>query len=255
MELEQDQMEQVSGVESTPSPEASEPAQQESTPEQSQEGASGAASKQDVPFHEHPRFKELIETKNQYAKQIEQLQRQINELGKPKATVQEDPLLARLKTIDPEFGSRFEKLTAMEQKLAEIEARNQQLESDRIRETAVKTIDGLHEQNKVPSELRDMYNSQIELMAMRNPDLGLKDLPEVYKQVHDKVSKYMDSLKRQERESYVQDKRKDASLPGTQPRGKAVEAGKDFQFSKNPEEARAQLINRVRQLSRAGNET
>lgn len=243
-------MEQVSGENTTPSPEAS-----ESAPQQEAEGQQAQAKEtNDVPFHEHPRFKELVSQKNQYADEIKQLQRQIAELGKPKESPKEDPLLARLKGIDPEFGARIEQLSATQQELQELRAWKQQMETERVREQAVRSIGEMHESNKVPSELRPMYEAMIEQKARANPNLGLKDLPSVYKEIHDSFSKYLEGTKRQVTESYVKGKKQDASLPASTSKGKAVDPGKAFQFSKNPEEARAQLISRVRQLSRASDE-
>lgn len=251
MEIEQEQMEQVSGENATPSPEAS-----ESAPQQVAEGQQEQtqARSNDVPFHEHPRFKELVSQKNEYADQIKQLQRQIGELSRPKDLPKEDPLLTRLKGIDPEFGARFEQLSATQQELQELRTWKQQMETERVREQAVRSIGDMHESNKVPSELRPMYEAMIEQRARANPNLGLKDLPGVYKDIHDSFSKYLEGTKRQVTESYVKDKKKDASLPASTSKGKAVEPGKNFQFSKNPDEARAQLVSRITQLSRANNE-
>src|SRR5690606_30305001 len=73
----------------------------------------------------------------------------------------------------------------------------------------------LHEEYKVPQELRDFYYSQLVVEAQRNPNMPISKLPEVYKQVHERMSKFLDGQRRDERGRYVATKKADARIPGT----------------------------------------
>lgn len=252
------------GVESEASPEpqteSSEPAAEVSTSaeqEQSQQSDTPTQEKQ-APFNNHPRFKELIDQKNEYANQVKQMQAQYAEMerrfkaleshrqpAQPKA---EDPLIARLKGIDPEFGSEFGNL---KETLQQFQTWQKAQDNERVRSQAYGTIDRLHEENKVAPEWRDIYKEQIEAAVLRNPKLELEDLPNLYKDVHAKFSKQIDDIRRAERESYVAAKKTDAKMPNSISKGKAVTPGGEPQWSKDPTEARAQLIKRVLKMSKA----
>lgn len=222
---------QTSDAQSAPSseeqPVQNEPAQQGTQAEPAQE------SKQEsqVPFHEHPRFKELVEQKNRYAEEakstaqrLAELEKRLSSQSQPKP--QENPLLSRLKGIDPEFGDFMEKMYHDAQKVRELESWKAQKEGEELRTRAIGEMRKLHDEHKVPANLRDLYQSQIELAAMRDPNLGLKDLPGLYKQVHDTYSKLLDEAKRAERESYVSAKKTDSKVPTSQPKGTTVKPGK-----------------------------
>lgn len=211
-----------------------------------------------TPFHEHPRFRELVEQKNKYAESYKTLEQQYKQMAKqleelnsrmsPKK--EEDPLVARLKGIDPEFGERFEKLSSTEKELAELRQWREQMEMDRIRTSAVNTVSQLHTQNKVPAELQEFYNEQLEAMYARNPQAFLSDINSAYKTVHDRVSKILESRDRATRESYVSAKKADSKAPSSQPKGKPVNTGQE-ELSSDPEVARKQVISRVLKHTKA----
>jgi hypothetical protein len=214
-----------------------------------------------TPFHEHPRFKELVEQKNKYADSYKQLENRYAEMEKQLRTLSErtkpqetqDQLIARLKGIDPEFGERFEKLDATQKELAELRSWRQQVEAEQTRTQAVNTVMTLHSQNKVPDDLQQLYNEQLEAMYARDPKNFVRDIQGAYKHVHERMSKLLDSVKRQERESYVSNKSQDAKVPTSQPKGKSVNHSKPEEYSKNPDEAKAQLVRRIIQQSKASN--
>jgi len=239
----------------------------ESSGQDTQESASNPAqadnqttAETQLPFHEHPRFKELIEQKNQFAqqsqeasRQIRAMQQQIQQMQQHSQTAKqrEDALHARLKGIDPEFGERFAKIDGSLTQLEELRQWKQQMETQQVRERGVNYVNSQHEANKVPSEWRDIYNAQIEAAIRSNPNAQLEDLPNIYKGVHAAMSKLMDSQKRAVTESYVTDKKKDASLPTT-PKGKALNTSKQAQtWSKDSSEARSQLVARIRDQLKA----
>lgn len=257
MNLEQEGTEQIeSGATESPSPEAT---SSESTPAPQQNVAT-AEHKPDTqtPFHEHPRWKEVVEQKNQALKETRQLQSQMAEMQKrfesmSKPAKQADPMIERLKGVDPEFASYMEQIAGSKQDIQALREWQQRVETDRVRTEAVNSVNRLHEQNKVPENLRELYNTQLEQLVSKNPQARLEDIPVLFKQVHDQYSKIIDDIKRSERESYVKSKTKDAGLPAS-PKGKAVTPSGKFEWSKNPDEAKAQMIQRIVKMSKASND-
>lgn len=239
-----------------PSSEAQAPV--ESTPAAPVEAA--PASPDPAPFHEHPRFKELVEQKNTYAQQtkalqdqIAQMQARMEQLSKPAQQPKPaDELHQRLKGIDPVFGERFEQLEAARQQVEEMRAWKEEMERERTRTQAVQTVNSLHEQHKVAAEDRDLYQSLLELQIQKNPTARMEDLPALYKNVHEMVSKRYDALKRSERESYVKEKSVDSKVPSSQPKGKAVSHNRETDFSKmDPETARREAVSQIVKQMRA----
>jgi hypothetical protein len=224
------------------------------TPEAQQ--ASGEQKQQDnTPFHEHPRFKELIEEKNAYRRELDEMKRQLQTMQTPrseKTQEEKDALIERLKSIDPEFGERFAQLNMTAKELQELKAWKQSMETQTVREKAINSINSLHSEHKVPKEMQDFYNAAIEAEARNNPRMGLQDLPQVYKAVHERFSKYLDTVKRSERESYVKDKTQDAKAPTTQSKGKSVTPNVRKQFSGDEAEQRKETVDEVLKLMRAG---
>jgi hypothetical protein len=224
---------------------------QMSQADDAQESAPKQEAPKETPFHEHPRFKELVEQKNRYAEEsksyaqrLQEMERRLQELSQPKVQKQEDPLLARLKGIDPEFGERFAKLTSQEQELQELKSWKAQFEADQLRTRAVSELSKLHEENKVSPEMRKIYDAQIQAAATANPRLGLQDLPNLYKQVHETFSKMIDDAKRAERESYVASKKADAKAPTSQPKGTTVKPSRS-KPSGTPAEQREQMMKEI----------
>ncbi len=263
-------MEELEQINSDVQNEASSEPQTESAeaPQAEQSAQAGDINNQtedkQVPFHEHPRFRELVEQKNQFASRVKEYEQRLSDMdsrlkqaseAQKVSQTQEDKLISRLKQIDPEFGGRIEEMHNKLSKLDQFEQWQQQMEVDRVRTQAVQTINSLHTENKVPKEWQEVINSQIELSVMRNPNLGIQDLPNVYKQVHSSFSKLMEGVKRSERESYVVDKKQDAKTPQT-PKGKPVSsAPSKSELSNNPDEARNQLVSQVLKEMRAGRNT
>lgn len=259
-DLEQQVESQVeSGVEQAASPEpqsqpeqVAQPAEQEAKPE---------ANKQpDAPFHEHPRFRELVEQKNQYAEMVKRLETQqkamearfksMEETSKPKV---EDPLLKRLKDIDPEFGERFEKLSSQERELQELRDWRNQMQEQQFVSSALSEIRGLHSKNNVSPELQAKYEKELDFAYRSGQIRSLDDVKATYKAVHEDYSKLLDSVKRSERESYVATKKKDGAIPASQPKGKPAGNTKGPEFSKDPTIARQELIKRILSASKEDN--
>lgn len=226
----------------------SEPAEQASSqpanPDQAEVSQETKASEANVPFHEHPRFKELIEQKNAYQqrwteqqKQVEALYAKLESLEKAntnQSSKQADALIERLKSIDPEFAGRIEQLTQLPTQLKSIEERlnqadqmQQAQQNQQLYTQAMSKLDSLYKANSVPDNLKDMYQEHIEnyiyKVESQGQKLGLKDLDQVFNTTHEKLSKFFDQYGRQIKESYVTEKKKDAT-PVSQTGGVPVRA-------------------------------
>lgn len=233
-------------------------------PESSSEGAAQAAPKQQqdtTPFHEHPRFKELVEQKNESLKRYQDMESRYKAIeqqlssfrdSQPKAPTETDQLIADLKKVDPRLANVIEaQLKASETsktvqaRLDAFERQSQEASRQNVLMTAVGKINSLHESNKMSDFGKQFINSQLDI-AYRNGSLNAADIKAVeaaYNQASTAIKKAFEEAKRTERESYVQDKKKDSSVPTSQPKGApAKPAAKKTQFSKDPETARAQVV-------------
>lgn len=235
--------------EPTSTPETSSAAPKESsTPEGQQTKTQTETS---VPYD---RFKEVIEQKNEYAKSVQDLQARLDALekqAKPVTPAQEDALLKELKAVNPEFAARFEKMQTATSRLEQLESDWKASQANQTKEMVTSQLTRLHDDAKVPKELRDFYESQITKIATGNPKLGIKDLPAVYKEVHDRMSKFLDQRDREKTASYVEGKKKDASVPATSKGQKTDNAPKKAEWSKDESTRRQQLVDRIRNHMKA----
>lgn len=211
----------------------------ESTPE-----AAETQSAKEAPFHEHPRFKELIEEKNQYAASLREMQTELARLrdsvnSRP-TEAKKDALVEKLRGIDPELAARIERSGQTDQTVAELQQQIQSQQVERIRDQASSELNRLYSENKIPSDAQRFYRSAIKDMADANPNASIKDLPKYFKEVHETFSKYTESLKRSDRESYVTGKKADAKAPTGQPKGQAAKPSKPG-TSKDAELARSEI--------------
>lgn len=209
-----------------------------------------------TPFHEHPRFKELIEQKNQEAsarKALEDrysnLEKQFSELSKPKQAEEKDDLIEDLKQIDPRLAARLE---AYNKTLPQFEAMQQKLanyEKQQYQERAVSQVNSLHEANKVAPEVKQMINNELDRLYMTGQ---LKDIKAAYENTHSQIKKWQDGIERATREAYVKDKTKDSKIPASTPKGEKTDSkGKAFAFAKNKDEALAQVVGRYLKTAKA----
>lgn len=211
-----------------------------------------AKSEAQAPFHEHPRFKELVEHKNRASEeakalkeQLAEMQRRFESQSQPRQEPKENPLLARLKGIDPEFGEMIAQLHARSMKVEDLEAQLAQTSQENLRSQAATQLNKLHDEYKVPANLREIYQAQIELAALRNPKLGLKDLEPLYKQTHEKYSAILEDTRRTERESYVAGKKADAKTPTSQPKGQTVKSGQAPAKAASPYERKQNMVREI----------
>lgn len=235
--------------------ESSSPSQEAAAP--AQEAPKQEANPQFIPYE---RFKEINDTKNEFQrrfeeqeKKLQEFQSRLSESSKQQEAVKskEQALVERLKGIDPEFGSWAEQQEAARKELSELKAWRAQAEQQRIQTEARSTLDKLHSDHKVAPEARRMYDAMIANIATQNPHLGPKDLPSVYKTVHDEVSKFLEATKRATIAEYSSGKKQDSSVP-SQAKGVAPKAASKPQaFSSDPEEARMQVVQRAIERARA----
>lgn len=222
--------------ESTESTSSSETSSQGVQSEAPQQEAAVKEAERQVPFHEHPRFKEVIEQKNQAAKEAEELRRSYQALTervnafesqqKPKSMPQEHPMIARLKGIDPEFADYISGLHKSTQDFQQTQQELANLRQERLREQATSKMTELYTSNKVPENRKAFYDqavkSKVYEIESGGKRLSVNDLDSIFKSVHDEHSKFFDNYERQLRESYVKDKKKDATTPNTQTGGAAA---------------------------------
>lgn len=200
--------------------------------------AASSEQKQDTtPFHEHPRFKELVEQKNEFSKRYQDmesryktLEQQLNSFkdSQPKPATETDALLADLKKIDPRLANVIEAqlksaetAKSVSERLEAFEKQSQEQARSQTLATAVGKINSLHESNKMSDFGKQFINNQLDL-AYRGGQLNASDLKAVesaYSEASKVIKAYEDSLKRDVTKSYVESKQKDASVPASVPKG------------------------------------
>lgn len=224
----------------------------ESASESPSESSSKIESKPETPFHEHPRFKELINEKNQFAsryeemsKQVKEMQARMEEFAKPKPVETKNQLIERLKGIDPEFGTWAEQQEATRAQLQEFAQWKAQLEVEKGQAQVRESVTRLHSEHKVSPELQGIYESQIKAIAQSNPSLGLKDLPALYKQVHDQFSKIFEARERSKLASYAQGKKQDAAVPPAQKGQAPKPSAPKTSYPKDREEAKSVMVKQI----------
>jgi len=108
------------------SPEQDEESSSSSDEETQDEEATSEKATEEVPFNEHPRFKQLIDEKNELKDEVKQLRNQVFDAVKPKE-VEQDPLAGK-SPEEKEFWrnvkeiSRKEAMEVAKQKEAELQA-------------------------------------------------------------------------------------------------------------------------------------
>lgn len=214
-----------------------------------------------VPFHEHPRFKELIEEKNKYREELNaikqqsaELQRQFQASQQPPKAAEVDKMYERLKGIDPEFAEYLKELKQTAGKATQLEAQMQEQRESQFVQTAVSQVNSLHEKNALSPALREIYNQQLDNLYMQGKIRSASDLEGAYKQIHEQYAKVIEDVRRAERESYVADKTKVAKVPVSAPRGAPARAPSKTEFSKDPNTAKSQAIQTILQQVRAEKE-
>lgn len=243
---------------------SSEASSQESAGMEAAKPAAPVEQKQEVDWEkafEHPRFKSLVEQKNEAQKQYQAMEARYKALesqltsvrdSQPKAPTETDQLIADLKKIDPRLANVIEgQLKASEQakqlqeRLESFEKQSQEQRQQQVLSTAVGKINSLHETNKMSDFGKQFINNQLDI-AYRSGALDASDLKAVesaYSEASKAIKAYEDSLRRSVTESYVQDKKKDASVPASVPKGaQAKPAPKPLNVPQDKEALRAAVV-------------
>lgn len=226
-----------------------------------------APKEKEAPFHEHPRFKELVEQKNQAIESarkqelaLAKMQAQFEMMQKasqPKVESETDKLYKDLEAVDPRLAKHLRDLETRAAKAdeamkgtSEFREWKQQQDAERSYQQAMGELNRLHGEYKVPKELSGFYEAQVKAIAGANPQMQVKDLANVYKTVHEQLNGYLESQKRQTIAQYSTTKKLDAKTPVVQQKGSAPGIKKP-EYSTNPEEAKAQITKNIVKSLRA----
>jgi len=233
--------------------------QTEQLTDSSQESVSQEAApepkQKEIPFHEHPRFQELVSEKNQYKSEIQALAKRLQDMeSKSAANVQpkKDELMERLQGIDPVFAERFGKLNEVDQlkqELQEFKQWREQASQQQVQTQIQSTKDKFYADNSVPEERRSIYEALVAQQAASDPSLKITDLPKVMKAVHDNIGKMFQNVERSTTKNFVDSKRAQASKPATQSRGipaKAVKQESNLSMQDIREAIRAEALAEAR---------
>lgn len=208
--------------ESTSQVEASAAETQESAPEVKQE-------EKPVPFHEHPRWKELIEERNSSKTQLEdykqtlgRLQRELETMRQqtaPKAEPKVDPFLADLAKVNPEYAKSLESVYKRAEIAEQAMQRIQQYEAQQFANQARSHFDGILTNAKITDPVdKELYTNVVEAEVYRREQrgekLGLKDLDSIFNQFHSKYAKAMEDRERAITAKYSQAKKSDVAPKG-----------------------------------------
>jgi hypothetical protein len=214
--------------------------------------------KTEVPFHEHPRWKEVMEERNterQRAQalesQLQNLQRQFQDSQKSQSKPQ-DPMYERLKGIDPEFADYLKEAREQAALAKQLQEELQGLRQEQFTTSAVNKFNELNKANNVSPELAKFYEAAMEREYSQGRIKTLADVEKAYATMHDGMKKYFEAQERAAIEKYTSSKKKDSSSPTGQPKGRSAVQGQKIEFSQNPQEAKAQLIKHIAQTMKAG---
>lgn len=241
------------------------------SPSQSTEAPAtqAAAPKQEeTPFHEHPRFKELVDQKNKALESTRALELKLAQLegrlSQPQSAAKQaerDELIEDLKKIDPRLAARLEAFGAssktieqLQAKLDQFEKFQQQQSEQTVVKESVARINSWHESNKVAPQIREAINARLDVLYMQGK-LNPQNLEQAYKAAYEPYKAYAEEIKRETLKGYVPAKKADASAPTSQPKGtpakaKPAEAPK----FKDKEELRAAVAKEFVQQQRAKRE-
>ncbi len=269
-----EEIEQTEGLENTdveqPSSEAPEP---ETNAAPTKEAAQPKELEIDwAKAFEHPRFKELNSQRNEAVEQARALKSQIDALqgqfkefqtprGPTKDQTEFESLISDLKKVDPRLAAVIEANQSATKELQALKQQQQTFtqqyeEAQRqatVKETVAK-INQFHEANKLTPEVRELINAKLDNLYMQGK-LNPQNIDSEYKSQLDGFNKFIETLKRTERESYVKEKKADSSVPASQPKGTpAKPAPKKPNWSKDPEQARQQIVNKYLKQSAANKE-
>ena len=230
----------------------------ESSQESAAAAQAAAAPKTDeTPFHEHPRFKELVEQKNAALQstralelKIAQLEGRIQATHSPKAQAEKDALIEEIRTkVDPRladkleaFGKYGQTIESLQKQVQDLLQGNQQTSQQAVVKESVARINGWHEANKVPAEIKAAINAQLDVQYMQGK-LSPQNLQAEYDKAYAPYKSFLENYKKETLKGYVQDKKVASSVPASQPKSAPQRTGKPAELPKfkDREELRAHV--------------
>lgn len=258
MNMSEENNTQASDVSSESSSETQGSPAKETSSESSTETQATPKKEQYVPYE---RFQEIIQQKNEFEKRLAEHDKRYKDLesrmSRPKETPKENPLMSRLKTVDPEFGTWAEQQEAVRSQLEELKQWKTAAEQEKLKSSVESTIEKLHSEYKVPSEMQKTYKAllQQEVLEIESGGrmLTVADLAGVYKSIHENLNKYFEIQKRANIANYASSKKQDAAIPSVKKGAAPKTAPTKSTFSKDPETARAEIVSRALKTMRANN--
>lgn len=225
---------------------------------QTEVAAKAETSQDEKPFHEHPRFKELIDERNKFREEMEAQKRQYAELERQmrsfstQAQPQAKPknmALEELREIKPELASYIENTGTAAEKVAALEAQLTEMRRQTIINQYESAVNSLYTANNISESLKPIYNTLIK-NAVMEANSPLSDVPAVFSKIHGQMSQLIDGIKKETTKSYAEGKKQDASSPKPQAKGVPVKPGK-VEYSNDPVERRSQMIKAILKQSKA----
>lgn len=245
-------------IESTQSDVTSDSSSESQSDAQTTQQAGAPQESKETPFHEHPRWKEVMEERNTerqraqaLEQQLQQLQRQFQETQKAQSKPV-DPMYERLKGIDPEFADYLKEAREQAALAKELQAELQGIRQEQFNTSAFSKFNELNKTNGVSPELARLYQAALEQEYAQGRIKTVDDIETAYANLHGSTKKYLETLERSTIEKYTSAKKKDSASPAGQPRGKSPVQGQKMQFSKDPNEAKGQLIKHIAQTLKSG---
>lgn len=247
-------------IESTQS-DVTEETSSESQPEAQAEGKQAAPQEQNVPFHEHPRWKEVMEERNAekqrsqaLEQQLQQMQRQLQESSRPKSDKPDfnavrTKMGERLKGIDPEFQ---EYMSLLEQQTIEAREESKAMREERLVENLKSKFEDLSAKSSLSPAIKQLYFAHMDAEYRAGRLNDPSSLEKAFNAVHSGFAKEQEALKRAAIEEYTKAKQKDASKPTAQPKGKTPQVGKVDVSKMTPEQARQAMNKHIVSLLREG---
>lgn len=220
---------------------------------------SQAAAPKELPFHEHPRWKEVMEERNSERARAEALERRLQDMdrrmqesSKPKP---QDAMYERLKGIDPEFAEYIKEAREQAALAKQLQSELSSYKSEAFTTSAMNKFSELNKANSVSPELANLYQAALEQQYQNGSIKTVADVEKAYQSIHASTKKFLEAQERSVIEKYTSSKKKDASSPAGQPKGRAPSPGQKVEFSKDPTEAKGQLVKHIAATLKNSRET
>lgn len=171
----------------------------------------------EAPFHEHPRFREIIDQNKGYRSELETLKKQLAEISANRSQPQQNkpdihPFVQELEKINPEYAKYIQGLEQKVSRIDSLDSKLSQWENMSMRDKYEASVSKMLDENKVSAPLKAVYKELLDAKALSG-QYTLNDLSRVFSDIHSTVSGALDAQKKEAISSYVKDKSKSASIP------------------------------------------